>query len=118
MAKVEVTGDANYNGVGIVNEQCKYRSTPFLIIMARIFCIPGVIFIFFAFVLNFLASISLPYLTALDITRTHFDHGVILSDTQNSGVTELKVSLTPHQPYRSERIFSLVFGGEHPCYIV
>lgn len=62
--------------------------------MARIFCIPGIFFIFSAFVLNFLASISLPYLTALDITRTHFNRGVILSDTDNSGVTELRVSLT------------------------
>ena len=35
--------------------------------MSRAFCIPGIVFIFCAFVLNFLVSISLPYLPALDI---------------------------------------------------
>jgi len=45
--------------------------------MARVFCIPGIVFLFSAFVLSFLTSISLPYLTALDITRAHFKTGVI-----------------------------------------
>lgn len=40
--------------------------------MSRAFCVPGVFFLFCAFVLLFIASISLPYLTAMDITRTHF----------------------------------------------
>jgi hypothetical protein len=40
--------------------------------MPRSFCIPGIIFLFCAFVLLFISSISLPYLTAMDITRTHF----------------------------------------------
>ncbi|KAK0478849.1 hypothetical protein IW261DRAFT_1481227 [Armillaria novae-zelandiae] len=38
--------------------------------MTRAFCIPGIIFLFCAFVLSFLTSISLPYLTGLDIART------------------------------------------------
>jgi len=57
--------------------------------MARAFCIPGIIFIFCAFVLSFLTSISLPYLPALDITRTHFNTGV-LQNTGADGLTELR----------------------------
>ncbi|PFH50355.1 hypothetical protein AMATHDRAFT_61166 [Amanita thiersii Skay4041] len=34
--------------------------------------VPGVIFLFAAFVLSLLTSVSLPYLRTLDITRTHF----------------------------------------------
>jgi len=56
--------------------------------MARAFCIPGVIFIFCAFVLNFLTSISLPYLTALDITRTSYGNGV--SQQGDGGITQLR----------------------------
>ncbi|KAG7087714.1 hypothetical protein E1B28_013661 [Marasmius oreades] len=40
--------------------------------MARAFCIPGIIFLLCATVLSFLVSISLPFLPALDIARTHF----------------------------------------------
>jgi len=57
--------------------------------MARAFCIPGVFFLFAAFVLSFLTSISLPYLPALDITRAHFGNGVIQSGQQ--GMIELRV---------------------------
>lgn len=60
-------------------------STP----MPRSFCIPGIAFLFCAFVLSFLVSISLPYLTALDIVRTHFD-GVTI-DGSNS-LNEVRVS--------------------------
>lgn len=41
--------------------------------MPRSFCIPGVLFLLCAFVLLFIVSISLPYLTAMDITRVHFN---------------------------------------------
>lgn len=58
--------------------------------MARLFCIPGVTILFAAFVLNFIVSISLPYLPALDITRTHFDE-LALEDGQNV-MQELRVS--------------------------
>ncbi|KAF8918359.1 hypothetical protein CPB85DRAFT_1214172 [Mucidula mucida] len=40
--------------------------------MTRAFCIPGIIFLVAAFVLSLLVSISLPYLTALDVARTDF----------------------------------------------
>ncbi|KAG9311107.1 hypothetical protein JVU11DRAFT_9016 [Chiua virens] len=39
--------------------------------MSRTFCVPAVFFIFSAFVLLFIVSISLPYLTDMDITRMH-----------------------------------------------
>ncbi|KDQ52443.1 hypothetical protein JAAARDRAFT_162894 [Jaapia argillacea MUCL 33604] len=41
----------------------------------RTFCIPGVFFIFSAFVLMFITSISLPYLTGVDFVRVHFNGG-------------------------------------------
>ncbi|KAJ8690621.1 hypothetical protein PTI98_012033 [Pleurotus ostreatus] len=59
--------------------------------MSRIFCIPGIIFLLCAFVLSFLTSISLPYLTALDITRVHFGNAGT-AGTLDQGVTELRVS--------------------------
>lgn len=59
--------------------------------MSRAFCIPGVIFIICALVLNFLVSISLPYLPALDIARTHFGNGAVKN---SQGLTEIRVSLT------------------------
>jgi hypothetical protein len=57
--------------------------------MSRAFCIPGVFFLLAAFVLSFLTSISLPYLPALDITRTHFGSGAVQSGQK--GLTELRV---------------------------
>jgi len=59
--------------------------------MARAFCIPGIIFIFCAFVLNFLTSISLPYLTALDIARTHFGNGV--QQQGQDGIQQLRFGI-------------------------
>lgn len=56
--------------------------------MSRAFCIPGVFFLLAAFVLSFLTSISLPYLPALDITRTHFGSGAVQSGQK--GMTELR----------------------------
>ncbi|KAK0189854.1 hypothetical protein F5146DRAFT_1139349 [Armillaria mellea] len=38
--------------------------------MTRAYCIPGIVFLFCALVLSVLTSISLPYLTGLDIART------------------------------------------------
>jgi hypothetical protein len=40
--------------------------------MHRNFFIPGVVFLVCAFVLSFLVSISLPFLSAMDIVRVHF----------------------------------------------
>jgi len=59
--------------------------------MARLFCIPGVALLFSAFVLNFIVSISLPYLPALDITRTHFDEGAF--EEGKNAMTELRFGI-------------------------
>ncbi|KAF9018672.1 pali-domain-containing protein [Hymenopellis radicata] len=55
--------------------------------MTRAFCIPGILFLAVAFVLSMLVSISLPYLTALDIARTDFAHG---GQVQGEGITEIR----------------------------
>jgi len=47
--------------------------------MARLFCIPGIIFLFCAFVLSILVSISLPFLPALDIARSKFGGDAIIN---------------------------------------
>ncbi|KAF9528840.1 hypothetical protein CPB83DRAFT_869364 [Crepidotus variabilis] len=65
--------------------------------MSRAFCIPGIVFLFCALVLNFLVSISLPYLPALDIVRTHFPS----SDVTAAGVTGIN---------------EVRFGVWAPCY--
>ncbi|KIY48603.1 pali-domain-containing protein [Fistulina hepatica ATCC 64428] len=49
--------------------------------MSRVFCIPGIIILFGAFVLNLLVSLSLPYLTDIDITRAHFNESVVSVNT-------------------------------------
>ncbi|KAF9256202.1 hypothetical protein L218DRAFT_966549 [Marasmius fiardii PR-910] len=58
--------------------------------MSRVFCIPGIIFLLCATVLNFLVSISLPFLPALDVARTHFP-GIALVNGQS--VNELRVGV-------------------------
>jgi hypothetical protein len=45
--------------------------------MSRAFCIPGVLFLVCALVLSFLVSVSLPFLPAMDIVRTHFGGGQV-----------------------------------------
>ncbi|KAI0742486.1 hypothetical protein C8Q80DRAFT_1109547 [Daedaleopsis nitida] len=52
--------------------------------MPRAFHIPGVIFLFCAFVLLFLVSISLPFITALDFVRIHFKDGNPTSSNTNA----------------------------------
>ncbi|KAJ7145800.1 hypothetical protein C8R44DRAFT_755912 [Mycena epipterygia] len=58
--------------------------------MARIFCIPGIIFLGCALVLSILVSISLPFLPALDFVRVHFGSGVA---TNGDGLTELRFGI-------------------------
>ncbi|KAJ7482221.1 hypothetical protein B0H11DRAFT_2232445 [Mycena galericulata] len=58
--------------------------------MSRIFCIPGIIFLLFAFVLSVLVSISLPFLPALDFVRVQFGSGVM---TSGAGMTELRFGI-------------------------
>lgn len=60
--------------------------------MPRSFCIPGVVFLFCAFVLLFIVSISLPYLTAMDITRVHFN-GRVSSSSATSSLTQLRFGI-------------------------
>lgn len=58
--------------------------------MSRVFCIPGIFLLFCAFVLSFLASISLPFLTVFDVARVHFGEQAAASG--GSGITQLRVS--------------------------
>jgi hypothetical protein len=60
--------------------------------MTRMFCIPGATILFGAFVLNLIVSISLPFLPALDFTRTHFQQ-VASGNGQNS-ISQIRVSFT------------------------
>jgi len=57
--------------------------------MGRLFHIPGIFFLFVAFVLLFLVSISLPYLTTLDFARVHFE-GKVTAGGDSNAVTELR----------------------------
>jgi len=47
--------------------------------MSRAFCIPGVVILFCALVLSFLASLSLPYIPTLDIVRIQLPSGFTAS---------------------------------------
>ena len=58
--------------------------------MSRAFCLPAIFFLFSAFVLLFIVSISLPYLTAMDITRVHTNGTVEVTGDQS--LSELRVS--------------------------
>ncbi|KAL0952788.1 hypothetical protein HGRIS_007013 [Hohenbuehelia grisea] len=59
--------------------------------MSRLFCIPGIVFLLCATVLSFLTSISLPYLTKIDIARVNFGNAGGAGTVQ-SGINELRVS--------------------------
>ncbi|KAI0728816.1 hypothetical protein C8Q72DRAFT_832161 [Fomitopsis betulina] len=58
--------------------------------MGRLFHIPGIFFLFSAFVLLVLVSISLPYLTALDFARVHFNEGKVSTGSDSNTLTELR----------------------------
>lgn len=58
--------------------------------MSRAYCIPGVFFLFCAFVLLFLVSVSLPHLEAMDITRVHAT-GQFASGSQ--AITQLRLGI-------------------------
>ena len=60
--------------------------------MPRAFHIPGIIFLFCAFVLLFLASISLPFVTALDFVRVHFTDGNPTVGPDRNAINEIRVS--------------------------
>ena len=59
--------------------------------MPRAFHIPGVFFLFCAFALLFLVSISLPFLPALDFARVHFEGSPSTSNGNEGALTQLRV---------------------------
>ncbi|KAG8215204.1 hypothetical protein J3R82DRAFT_8743 [Butyriboletus roseoflavus] len=59
--------------------------------MSRTFCIPAIFFLFSAFVLLFIVSISLPYLTAMDITRVNTNGTVPVAGDQT--MTQLRLGI-------------------------
>jgi len=64
--------------------------------MPRVFCVPAIFFIFVPFVLLFIVSISLPYLSAMDITRVHTSSSSATALSGSDTTTELRVCfITP-----------------------
>lgn len=59
--------------------------------MSRNLRIPALVLLFFAFVLLFLVSISLPYLTALDFVRIHTSGAGSAIGAANGAIEELRV---------------------------
>ncbi|KIM41931.1 hypothetical protein M413DRAFT_27478 [Hebeloma cylindrosporum] len=68
--------------------------------MSRAFCIPGLLFLLCALVLNILVSVSLPFLPALDIVRTHFGTGVRQANTE--GLTQVRFGIWAPCYYNGE----------------
>ncbi|KAF5349329.1 hypothetical protein D9758_011806 [Tetrapyrgos nigripes] len=64
--------------------------------MNRTFCIPGILLLFIAFALNFLVSVSLPYLNTLDIARIHFhtqNHTMVEAVVDGNAVNETRFGI-------------------------
>lgn len=59
--------------------------------MPRAFHIPGVFFLFCAFALLFLVSVSLPFLPAIDFVRVHFEGSPSTSNGNEGALTQLRV---------------------------
>ncbi|KIP05684.1 hypothetical protein PHLGIDRAFT_107867 [Phlebiopsis gigantea 11061_1 CR5-6] len=72
--------------------------------MPRAFHLPGVFFLFCAFALLFLVSLSLPYLPAIDIARVHFEGS---PTTNDAALTELRYGIWSYCWY--------VTGGQRYC---
>ncbi|KZV87225.1 hypothetical protein EXIGLDRAFT_586293, partial [Exidia glandulosa HHB12029] len=60
--------------------------------MARSFCIPGIIILALALACAILASISLPFLPALEVVRTHFS-GNLSPQGSSEAINEVRVRL-------------------------
>ena len=90
---------------------CSLSSTSFpttnAAIMSRTFCVPAVFFLFAAFVLLFIVSISLPFLTAMDITRVHTNGTIEVAG--NEEFSQLRVS----EPYQFP--LGSVIDTTRPC---
>jgi hypothetical protein len=70
-----------------------YASAPHIVlVMPRSFCIPGVVFLFCAVVLLFIVSVSLPYLTAMDIARVRFNNNKVSIKPTTDILIQLRVS--------------------------
>jgi hypothetical protein len=67
--------------------------------MSRAHCVPALAFLFAALVLNFLVSISLPYLPALDIARVHFGSAGVTS-SGSGAITESRLGIWTHCDYQ------------------
>ncbi|KAF8491958.1 hypothetical protein JB92DRAFT_2797328 [Gautieria morchelliformis] len=61
--------------------------------MPRVFYTFGVVALFSAFVLQFLVSISLPYLDTLDIARVHFNSGKSTVSQLQDPISELRLGV-------------------------
>ncbi|EMD32824.1 hypothetical protein CERSUDRAFT_118517 [Gelatoporia subvermispora B] len=61
--------------------------------MSRAFHLPGIFFLFCAFVLLLLVSVSLPFLPAIDVTRVHFHDGNVATETNESAMTQLRFGI-------------------------
>ena len=64
--------------------------------------LPGIFFLFSAFFLSFLVSISLPSLPTLDIARSHFTSGVaphVSTDTESIKQIRVRTSSGFSFPY-------------------
>ncbi|KAK7433748.1 hypothetical protein VKT23_020575 [Stygiomarasmius scandens] len=75
--------------------------------MSRKFLIPGIIFLFVAFVLSFLTSISLPTLRALDIVRINTDVGNRIVIAPEDAVKDVRFGIWG--------ICNYDFNDEHHC---
>ncbi|KIK64991.1 hypothetical protein GYMLUDRAFT_39402 [Collybiopsis luxurians FD-317 M1] len=67
--------------------------------MARLFCIPGIIFLFCAFILSLLTSISLPFLPALDIARSHLNGNALIN---GDNVNQIRFGVWAACTYKSD----------------
>ncbi|KAF9480421.1 hypothetical protein BDN70DRAFT_877558 [Pholiota conissans] len=84
--------------------------------MSRAFCIPGIIILFAAFVLNFLTAISLPFLPALDITRVHVADGAGGGVSSTQTLSELRLGVWAACAYATDG--SKICGPKHHGYEV
>jgi len=66
--------------------------------VSRVFCIPGIVLLFAAVVVSFLASISLPFLPALDVTRVEFNNTGLVQD----GMTNMRFGIWTACYYNEE----------------
>ncbi|KAB5593930.1 SUR7/pali family protein [Ceratobasidium theobromae] len=75
--------------------------------MARVFCIPGVIFLVGALALQILVSISLRYVPALDIARARFPSGTVFAGSSQAA-SEVRMGIWSYC-YRVEQ------NGDFAC---